>query len=172
LFIQLFRYDAADCRTPLAFSEVGEIRMKSLQVLFSLVMLGLAFVSHTKPSTAAVQISNDRGGEVIVYALRVLKLKRAGSFVAITGRCASACTLHLALPTSKMCVGRNVSFAFHLPYGSSERSNRVAASYLMRSYPNWVRRWIAAQGGLSSRMITMEYAYASRFLPTCNPRQA
>ena len=37
----------------------------------------------------------------------------------------------------------------------------------MKKYPDWVRNWIEVQGGLSSRLIKMDYAYASRFIPSC-----
>lgn len=143
--------------------------MKTLRMIISAAVLGFSLLSQPGLSHATTRISNDRGGQVITYALRVLKLKRAGTNVAITGRCASACTLHLSLPKNRMCISRGASFAFHLPYGASNRGNRTAASYLMNSYPQWVRRWIANQGGLSSRMITMNYGHARRFIATCNP---
>ncbi len=143
--------------------------MKTLRIIIAAAMLGFGLFSQPSPSEATTRISNDRGGPVIKYALRVLKMKRAGTHVAITGRCASACTLHLSLPKNRMCISRGASFAFHLPYGASRNGNRTAASYLMRSYPQWVRRWIASQGGLSSRMMTMRFAHASRFIATCNP---
>lgn len=141
--------------------------MKMLQVLGLAVAVGLGLFGQTNVSDATTRISNDRGGQVIKYALRVLKLKKSGGRVAITGRCASACTLHLSLPRQRMCISPGASFAFHLPYGASREGNSVARSYLMRSYPQWVRKWIANQGGLSSRMITMNYKHASRYLPTC-----
>jgi hypothetical protein len=141
--------------------------MQTIRALVITAVLALGLSVHPQTSEAATQISSDRGGQVIKYALRVLKLKRSGERVAITGRCASACTLHLSLPKHRMCISRNASFAFHLPYGSGRKGNRVAAAYLMRSYPKWVRSWIARQGGLTSRMITMKYGHASRYLPTC-----
>jgi len=118
-----------------------------------------------------IWISGDRGGHVIRYALKVAKAKQSGQRVAIGGRCASACTLYLSMPKAKMCVSKGAQFAFHMPYGASSRSNRLAAAYMMRKYPSWVRSWISRNGGLRSRMITMNYAYASKFLPTCTARK-
>jgi len=117
--------------------------------------------------SSAVTIRNDRGGQVINYALRMLKMKRAGRSVRFSGRCDSACTLFLALPRSKTCIASGASFGFHLPYGASSRGNAIAANYLMSSYPGWVRSWVHSQGGLNGRIKTMSYAYASQYLPTC-----
>lgn len=124
--------------------------------------------ANALPSTPSpITIRNDRGGQVIHYALRMLRAKEAGRPVRFSGRCNSACTLFLALPRGKTCVSPSASFGFHLPYGASRRGNQVAAQYLLSSYPGWVRSWISDQGGLTGRIKTMNYAYASRFLPTC-----
>ena len=119
------------------------------------------------PTSGTLSISGDRGGHVVVYALRMLKLKESGRPVQFLGRCDSACTIYLALPTRQVCVAPRTSFNFHLPYGASASGNRFAASYMLRSYPAWVRNWIKSKGGLSNKMISMNYAYASKFLPSC-----
>ncbi|MGX9145476.1 hypothetical protein [Mesorhizobium sp. 128a] len=116
-------------------------------------------------------ISGDRGGYVIDYAIRALKMRRSGTFVRFNGSCDSACTLYLSMPRSKVCITQNASFGFHLPYGVSARGNQVAANFMMKNYPGWVRGWIAKRGGLKSSIATMTYADASRFLPTCPSEQ-
>jgi hypothetical protein len=131
---------------------------------FSLTSMGGAYAF---PTSGSLSISGDRGGYVVVYALRMLKLKQSGRQVQFRGSCDSACTLYLALPASQVCVAPRTSFNFHMPYGASASGNRAAASYMLRSYPNWVRNWIKSKGGLSGRMISMNYAHASKFLPTC-----
>lgn len=112
-------------------------------------------------------IRSDRGGYVIDYAIRVLKLRRSGGYVRFDGACDSACTLYLSMPKSNVCITQNASFGFHLPYGVSPRDNQVAANFLMKNYPGWVRSWVAKRGGLKSYIATMTYADASRYLPTC-----
>ena len=116
-------------------------------------------------------ISGDRGGYVIDYAIRVLKMRRSGGFVRFDGACDSACTLYLSMPKSKVCVTQNASFGFHLPYGAGARGNQVAANFMMKNYPGWVRNWVAKRGGLKGYIATMTYADASRFLPTCPSEQ-
>lgn len=123
--------------------------------------------AYAFPTSGSLSISGDRGGYVMVYALRMLKLKENGRQVQFRGSCNSACTLYLALPPRQVCVAPQTSFNFHLPYGASASGNKVAASYMLRSYPGWVRNWIRSKGGLSSRMISMKYAHASKYLPTC-----
>ncbi len=149
--------------------------MFSFKRVFGVAAFSLAIALGADAGLAAskqtpIWISGDRGGHVIRYAIKVAKAKRSGQKVAIAGRCASACTLYLSMPRAKMCVSKGAQFAFHMPYGASSRNNRVAASYMMGRYPSWVRSWIHRNGGLSSRMITMNYAYASKFLPTCTAR--
>jgi len=116
-------------------------------------------------------VTNERGGYVIDYAIRALKMRRSGTFVRFNGSCDSACTLYLSMPKSKVCITQSASFGFHLPYGAGARGNQVAANFMMKNYPGWVRGWIAKRGGLKSSIATMTYADASRFLPTCPSEQ-
>lgn len=112
-------------------------------------------------------IRNDSGGYLIDYVLRVKKLERASGKVRFAGRCDSACTMFLTMNGSRACIMPGASFGFHLPYGVSARSNQIAASYMMKSYPGWVRNWIYSNGGLSSGIKRMNFAYASRFIRAC-----
>jgi hypothetical protein len=118
------------------------------------------------------KISNDRGGYVIQYAMRLQKLKQAGTSVQFAGPCLSACTLYLALPTSQTCISRRASFSFHAAYGAGPRGNAIATSYMFNKYPGWVRSWISSKGGLSRRLITMPYGYASKYMKPCETATA
>ena len=106
------------------------------------------------------------------YALAVKKAERENRFVRFVGRCDSACTLYLSLSAKRTCVGPRSSFGFHLPYGVSPRAVAVARDYMLGRYPAWVRNWIRNNGGLSSRLKTMPYSYARRFIPECEPHNA
>lgn len=110
---------------------------------------------------AAITIGNDPGGEVIEYAI---KAKRAKS-VRFDGLCASACTLYLSV--ADKCITPRARFGFHRAYGSDAKGNEVATQHLMRNYPAWVRRWIAAHGGLSSKLIVMPNSYARKHIKGC-----
>jgi hypothetical protein len=138
----------------------------------SVISIGLFLVTsagsaNAFPRLSPLSISGDRGGYVIEYALRMLKLKQSRRQVEFRGSCDSACTLYLALPRSQVCVEPQSSFTFHMPYGATGSGNKIAANYMLNAYPGWVRSWINSKGGLSSRPILMSYAQASKFLTTC-----
>lgn len=103
--------------------------------------------------TSDYVITNDRGGTVIEYALKAAEIERSGRRLVIKGRCASACTIYLRYP--KTCVTPSASLQFHAPYGASPHALRAAKAYLLKSYPAKVRAWIARQGGLTSRLLTL-----------------
>ena len=105
---------------------------------------------------------------MIDYAIKAKKLESAGREVKFAGKCKSACTLLMSLPKNKTCVTKSASFGFHLPYGSSRENNLIAANYMMRKYPGWVRSWIRANGGLTSGIKRMSYSYASQYMKTCD----
>jgi hypothetical protein len=115
----------------------------------------------------SVTIANNRGGYVVDYARQVHEWRRIGTRVRFAGRCESACTLYLALPASQTCIARGASFSFHAPRGGTPNLNRVMAIYMTSSYPGWVQSWLKSRGGLSRRLVTMNYQYASRFMRPC-----
>jgi hypothetical protein len=117
---------------------------------------------------ATVEIGNDGGGLVAEYALRLYEMQEAKQDVEFVGRCDSACTLFLALPTELTCITEGAYFRFHAPSAPSASAAAAVRAYMMRKYPDWVRAWIVAQGGLSDRLATMSYEYASKFMRTCS----
>ncbi len=140
------------------------LAVAALGIGISIPELAFAFPFSGFPG---LTIRGDRGGQVIAYALRMKRLERSGGKVNFSGACDSACTLYLALPRHQTCVTPGASFGFHLPYGASREGNRIAANYLTRNYPGWVRSWIRAHGGLTHQIKTMDYSYARQYLPAC-----
>jgi hypothetical protein len=112
-------------------------------------------------------IGNDNGGSVIGYARAVSRMRHQNTLVVFDGRCASACTLYLSLQSSRTCLMPGSSFLFHRAYGARRDVNRWATDFMMAQYPAWVQAWIRSNGGLTDRIIRMDYAYASRFIRTC-----
>ena len=119
-------------------------------------------------SRKSVSIFNNSGGTIVRFALKLAEYREAGTLVKFSGRCDSACTLFLSLPKQQTCVKPGAYFRFHAPSARSSRSERSAQAYLMTKYPDWVHSWIQGQGGLSSRLLKMDYGYASRFIPNCD----
>ena len=115
----------------------------------------------------AVEIGNDSGGFVADYAIRLYEMRQARQKVRFIGVCDSACTLFLALPAEQTCITKGTYFRFHAPSAPSASAATAVAAYMMRKYPQWVRAWITAEGGLSDQLATMDYAYAQNFMRTC-----
>ena len=133
--------------------------------------LGCLLSASARPAVAdspiAAFVWNDSGGRVLAYRIRAMKLRQEGTRLEFHGACASACTLYLALPSRQLCITRNVSFRFHAPYGASESGNAVAAAYMMKLYPPWVKSWLLENGGLSPQIQIMNYSYARQYMKTC-----
>lgn len=121
----------------------------------------------TQSSRKSVSIFNNSGGKIVLFALKVAEYRETGTLVKFTGRCDSACTLFLSLPKQQTCINPGAYFRFHAPSARSSRSERSAQAFLLTKYPDWVRSWIQERGGLSSQLFRMDYAYASRFIPSC-----
>lgn len=139
-----------------------------------LFSLGLAATLAIIPSSVqafgsvgSVSIFANSGGSVGSFIQKARKYGAAGTKIRFTGRCDSACTLYLALPKYQTCVAPGAYFRFHLPVSRNSRMAQLAHLYMMRKYPGWVRSYIASNGGLSSRLMTMDYKYASRFMRRC-----
>jgi hypothetical protein len=120
---------------------------------------------HAKPGP--VQIAEDSGGEIIQYLLKQVQFRESHTQLQFTGRCDSACTLYLGLPASQLCLTQDAYFRFHLPIADDAQTVQDAARILLMKYPPWVKSWIKANHGLSTKLITMDYAYASHFLKPC-----
>jgi hypothetical protein len=112
-------------------------------------------------------ISRDNGGSVVEYVRAVSRARRKNAFVRFEGQCASSCTLFLSLGQSHTCITRNVSFLFHRASGAQADVNNWSTDLMIEHYPQWVRQWISANGGLTDRLIRMDYAYASRYVRPC-----
>ena len=148
----------------------GDQRM-FLQKFLKAVAFSAMLVSALTASRAearSVSISNNSGGTIARYMLHTADYRSAGTLVRFTGRCDSACTLFLSLPSSQTCVSSGAYFRFHAAYGVSSRSQRGAEAYLMQQYPGWVRAWLNRNGGFSRRLITMDYTYARQFMRSCD----
>ena len=124
-----------------------------------------------EPAPQVVSIGNEGGGYVVDYAARVLKLQESNAEVRFTGHCDFACTLYLSLPQDQTCIARGASFRFHAPSASSRYAQQAAETYMLQTYPEWVTAWIQAQGGLSRKIVTMDYGYASQHLRPCEESQ-
>ena len=149
--------------------------LRRLSMVLTIAISLFLFMSHafaldqsTDGFGNSISISNNSGGNIAEYALSAAEYRSSGTLVKFTGRCDSACTLFLGLPSHQTCLSRGAFFRFHAPFGVSASAQRMAQAYLMRKYPGWVRAWISHNRGLTHNLITMDYSYASRFMTSCD----
>ena len=136
---------------------------------FAFSLMLMASTAHSESTApSSVTIANNSGGTIAAFAMDTADYRSSGTQVKFMGRCDSACTLFLSLPSNQTCVSRGASFRFHAPFGVSARAQQSAQAYLMGKYPRWVRAWIKSNNGLSRQLITMNYNYASQFMRSCD----
>ena len=147
--------DASKTMIRFGFDRFGlGLHMKLLTGLLAVVLL----VAGVGASHAVVRIGEDRGGRIGTYVDKYQDLRSSGEAVIIDGLCASACTIVLgAVPHDKICVTSHANLGFHAAwdFGANGRAvtNPEATQMLYSMYPSAVKRWIAARGGLTPRMI-------------------
>jgi hypothetical protein len=128
--------------------------MKLLTGLLAAVLL----LAGVGASHAVVRIADDRGGRIGTYVDKYQGLRTSGETVIIDGLCASACTIILgAISSDKICVTSHAELGFHAAwdFGANGRAvtNTEATHMLYSMYPQAVKKWISARGGLTPRMI-------------------
>lgn len=101
-------------------------------------------------------ITKDTGGVIGVYLDRYKLLRHI--HIVVDGLCNSACTLFLANPD--VCVTEKAFFGFHVA------SSEAGTAILMATYPDHVKKWIAARGGLTTKVL---FARGEELAPKCKP---
>lgn len=122
----------------------------------------------------AERISDDAGGLITTYVQKFNGVRDSGERIVVDGRCLSACTLVLALvPRDRICVTPNAVFGFHSAwsYGAQggETLNREATQTLWNMYPERIRQWIRANGGLHQNLIYLRGRQLAAMYPSCLP---
>jgi hypothetical protein len=142
-----------------ASSNRRDLVWTGLGMKFAMGLLAAVLVSAAvSASHAEVRIADDPGGRIGTYVDKYDDLRTSGQTVIIDGRCLSACTVVLgAVPHDRICVTSRAILGFHAAWDAGangrEVTNREATQMLYSMYPPQIRRWIAARGGLKSRMI-------------------
>ena len=126
----------------------------------------LAAILSVVPSLASaetVEVTDDLGGFVYLYQLRWQKLAAQKVSVRISGRCTSACTILLGyIPRKDICVTPSASLGFHLA------TMQFATDQLWKAYPEDIRAWITAHGGLAFfQIMWLQAPEIYRFFRKC-----
>lgn len=135
-----------------------------------------ALAVSTTSHAAAIRIADDRGGRIGTYVERYVELERSGQAVVIDGLCASACTIVLsALPAERICVTEKARLGFHGAWNAGRGGRRIpnpeATAILYASYPQAVRRWIDARGGLKADLVVLAGAKLRSMYRPCTGAQ-
>ena len=79
-----------------------------------LALTAALLVSVLTPASAAMRISEDRGGQIGRYLQTFATLRSSGERVIIDGNCLSACTLVLGMiPRNRICATPRARLGFH-----------------------------------------------------------
>jgi hypothetical protein len=121
----------------------------------------------------AEQISNDSGGLIDTYVQKFTRIRDSGERIVVDGQCLSACTLVLALvPRDRICVTPNAVFGFHSAWSydgqGGEAVNRDATQSMWNMYPERIRQWIRANGGLHQSLIYLRGRSLAALYPACS----
>ncbi len=93
--------------------------------------------------------TEDGGGNLRAYAAQVRELNERGATKAISGVCASACTMFLGV--KKVCVEPSAQFWFHAAHLPDDATPDELGSLQMLSYyPPSVRAWAISVRALES----------------------
>jgi hypothetical protein len=124
------------------------------------------------PAFADLRITRDFGGYVEEYKAKYAKVKTRGERVVIDGICNSACTLVLGIvPRNRICVTRRAMLGFHAAWMPGPQGKPVPSAVgtqaLWDLYPQNVRKWINARGGLSAKMMFLRGSELLSMYPEC-----
>jgi hypothetical protein len=150
--------------------------MKTLiKIAMCAILLSVTAFNSSNAATRPYKIYNDHGGLVVDKYSHFLKLKNQGRQLKILGNCDSACTIALFVHED-ICIGKKAKFRFHSSFVKSRDSRgkeyddvsvKVINQWLMLNYPDWVEEHINLYGGLSKKLITIDYNIAKKYLKTC-----
>jgi hypothetical protein len=113
-----------------------------------------AFAKHTPAKTKTV-LYDEYGGVIQEHVRRFQTIAASGDDVEIRGVCNSACTLIVGIvPADRICFGEHASLGFHS--SRDAESNEPTAKtnrWMVMQYPQDIRDWIMAKGGIEKFTI-------------------
>ncbi|QBX35714.1 hypothetical protein E4191_14190 [Paracoccus liaowanqingii] len=138
-------------------------RIRRPLALLAVPLLALACLTTAPPAQAQqsfIDITNNRGGNVLQMVQRRSELERSGKTVRIRGYCRSACTILTTLPNA--CLGPRARIGFHAPRIPNTQIIPPYVDQIMGNfYRNGIRdRWF---GGWN-RSIEMQVITAREYV--------
>jgi hypothetical protein len=98
---------------------------------------------------------DEPGGILQDHIKRWQALAASGDAVEIRGLCASGCTMIMAfVPSDRICFGEAASLQFHMARNATTAEpNLDTARWMLNQYPQDIRLWITAKGGVEKMTI-------------------
>jgi hypothetical protein len=94
-------------------------------------------------------IHSNPGGDIQEYHGRYRLLQAVVRNVEIRGHCMSACTLVLHhFSKERLCFGEGAALQFHQASFYSGRASLEHTQWMVDGYPEDIRKWVAAMGGI------------------------
>lgn len=139
----------------------------------ALVVVSVAAFGGSKPASATMWISEDRGGQIGHYLQTFAAVRQSGERVIIDGNCLSACTIILGVvPRDRICATPRARLGFHAAWMPDETGHPVTSPMgtqaLWNIYPPHVRRLINRHGGLSRTMIYVQGRELAALVSPCD----
>lgn len=141
-------------------------------------LLGFGFaalLTFANEAAAQTRIQFDPGGQIGQYMERFAYARSSGEKFQIDGPCISACTLITSVPPERICVTRRAKLKFHAAWTFGENgpvTSLMGTQALLDAYPAPVLQWIAENGGLSRKMLTIQGRELRAMYPECRTRTA
>lgn len=132
--------------------------MKFLRIALTAILMLAAPLARAE----TIEVGGDHGGLVVLYQQKWEKLAAQKVNIRIVGICASACTLLTGyFPRKDICVTPGAALGFHagtFPF---------VTDALLRIYPEDIRKWIDAHGGLTFSLIWLQRPEIYKFFRKC-----
>jgi hypothetical protein len=107
------------------------------------------------PAKTKTVLYNEPGGILQDHIKRWQALAASGDNVEIRGPCVSGCTMIMAfIPSDRICFGDAASLQFHMARNATNQEPNVdSARWMLNQYPQDIRLWIRAKGGVEKMTI-------------------
>jgi hypothetical protein len=130
--------------------------------IWQVVLMAVLIFAAPGARAETINISGDHGGFVYLYQQKWEKLAAQKVNIRIVGVCASACTLLTGyFPRKDICVMPDAALGFHAGTFS------FVTDTLLRIYPEDIRKWIDAHGGLTFQLIWMQRPEIYKYFRKC-----
>jgi hypothetical protein len=107
------------------------------------------------PAKIKTVLYNEPGGILQDHLKRWQALAASEDDVEIRGPCVSGCTMIMAfVPSDRICFGDAASLQFHMARNATNQEPNVdTARWMLNQYPQDIRLWITAKGGVEKMTI-------------------